>query len=43
LKAKQIKEAINLKAGVSDADVKDFFEDYNQAEEADEGNVSFFF
>ncbi len=41
-KAKQIKEAINLKAGVADADVMDFFEDYNQQEEADEGNIFFF-
>ncbi len=43
LKAKQIKEAINVKAGATDADVSEFFEDHNQHEEADEGNVFFFF
>ncbi len=37
LKAKQIKEAINVKAGVADADVTDFFEDYNQEEEVEQG------
>jgi hypothetical protein len=42
LKAKQIKEAINVKAGVTDANVSEFFEDHNQPEDADEGNVFFF-
>ncbi len=39
MKAKQIKEAINVKAGVTDADVSEFFEDYKQEEEAAEGNT----
>ena len=43
LRAKQIKEAINVKAGVTDADVRDFFDEYPRNEEDDEGNVPFFF
>jgi hypothetical protein len=38
LKAKQIKEAINCIAGVTDPNVSEFFDDYQQEEEATEGN-----
>ena len=35
LKAKQIKEAINVKAGVTDADASEFFDDYQHGKEVD--------
>jgi hypothetical protein len=38
LKAKQIKEAINVKAGVTDADVSEFFDEYPRDDDIDEGN-----